>query len=99
MYILLSIGVMALVTYLIRVLPLTLFKKKIQSRFIRSFLYYVPYAVLGGMTFPHIFYSTQNTLYATIGTGVALLLGYFERGLTTVAIVSVLAVYLCHFLL
>ena len=51
------------------------------------------------MTFPHIFYSTQNTLYATIGTGVALLLGYFERGLTTVAIVSVLAVYLCHFLL
>lgn len=99
MYILLSIGVMAVVTYLIRVLPLTLFKKKVQSRYIRSFLYYVPYAVLGGMTFPHIFYSTQNTLYATIGTVVALLLGYLERGLTTVALVSVLAVYLCHILL
>ncbi|MBE6021623.1 MAG: AzlD domain-containing protein [Cellulosilyticum sp.] len=99
MYILLSIGVMALVTYLIRVLPLTLFKRKVKSPFIRSFLYYVPYAVLGGMTFPHIFYSTQNTLYATIGTVVALLLGYFERGLTTVALVSVLAVYLCHILL
>lgn len=99
MYILLSIVVMASVTYLIRVLPLTLFKKKVQSRYIRSFLYYVPYAVLGGMTFPHILYSTENTLYAAIGTGVALVLGYFERGLTTVALVSVLAVYLCHVLL
>ncbi|MBP3888582.1 MAG: AzlD domain-containing protein [Cellulosilyticum sp.] len=99
MYILLSITVMALVTYLIRVLPLTLFRKKVQSCYIRSFLYYVPYAVLGGMTFPHILYSTENTLYAAIGTGVALILGYFERGLTTVALISVLAVYLCHILL
>lgn len=99
MYILLSIGIMALVTYLIRVLPLTLFRKKVQSCYIRSFLYYVPYAVLGGMTFPHILYSTENTLYAAIGTGVALILGYFERGLTTVALISVLAVYLCHILL
>lgn len=98
MYILLSIGVMAVVTYLIRVLPLTFFRKKVQSRYIRSFLYYVPYAVLGGMTFPHIFYSTQNTLYAVVGTIVALLLGYLERGLTTVAVMSVIAVYLCHVL-
>lgn len=90
---------MALVTYLIRVLPLTFFKKKVQSRFIRSFLYYVPYAVLGGMTFPHIFYSTENTLYAAIGTVVAVLLAYFEKGLTTVALASVMAVYLCHILL
>lgn len=99
MYILLSIGVMALVTYLVRVLPLTFFKKKVKSKFIRSFLYYVPYAVLGGMTFPHILYSTENPVYAAIGTLVALILGYFERGLTTVAVVSVLAVYLCHVLL
>ncbi|MBQ1275194.1 MAG: AzlD domain-containing protein [Cellulosilyticum sp.] len=99
MYIMLSILVMALVTYLIRVLPLTFFKKKVQSRFIRSFLYYVPYAVLGGMTFPHIFYSTENTLYAAIGTVVAVLLAYFEKGLTTVALASVMAVYLCHILL
>lgn len=99
MYIVLSIGVMALVTYLVRVLPLTLFKKKVKSRYLRSFLYYVPYAVLGGMTFPHIFYSTGNTLYAVIGTIVALILGYLERGLTTVALVSVLSVYLCHLLL
>lgn len=96
MYITISVAVMALVTYMIRVLPLTLFKKKVKSRFLRSFLYYVPYAVLGGMTFPHIFYSTDNMTYALVGTGVALLLGYLERGLTTVALVSVLAVYLCH---
>lgn len=99
MYTLMSIAVMAGVTYLIRVIPLTFFNQKVQSRFVRSFLYYVPYAVLGGMTFPHIFYCTQNTLYALIGTGVALLLGYFERGLTTVALLSVLAVYLCHLLI
>lgn len=99
MYILLSIMVMALVTYLIRVLPLTLFKQKVKSRYIRSFLYYVPYAVLGGMTFPHIFYSTDHTLYGVIATVVALILGYFERGLTTVALLSVFTVYLCHILL
>lgn len=99
MYILMSIAVMALVTYGIRVIPLTFFNKKVKSRFVRSFLYYVPYAVLGGMTFPHIFYSTQNPMYAMIGTAVALLLGYLERGLTTVALLSVLAVYLCHILL
>lgn len=87
---------MAAVTYAIRVLPLTLFERKVKSKFIRSFLYYVPYAVLGGMTFPHIFYSTDNMVYAWVGTGVALLLAYLERGLTTVALASVLAVYLCH---
>lgn len=99
MSIIMSIVVMAVVTYLIRVIPLTCFKKKVKSRYIRSFLYYVPYAVLGGMTFPHIFYSTQNTTYALIGTGVALVLAYLERGLTTVALVSVLVVYLCNILL
>ena len=89
----LYIAVMALVSYTIRILPLTLIRKPIRNRFIQSFLYYVPYAVLGGMTFPHIFYSTQNPMYAMIGTLVALLLGYLERGLTTVALLSVLAVY------
>lgn len=99
MFIVISIVIMALVTYLVRVIPLTCFRKKVKSRYIRSFLYYVPYAVLGGMTFPHIFYSTENTIYAIIGTGVALLLGYLERGLTTVAVLSVLVVYLCNILL
>lgn len=99
MSILMSIIVMASVTYLIRVVPLTFFNKQVKSRYIRSFLHYVPYAVLGGMTFPHIFYSTQNTTYAIVGACVALLLGYLERGLTTVALLSVLAVYLCNIVL
>lgn len=89
---------MAGVTYLIRVLPVTLFKKPIKSLYIRSFLYYVPYAVLGAMTFPHILYSTQSRLSAAVGMGVALLLGYFEKSLTLVAVASVVAVYLCNML-
>ena len=47
--------IMALVTYLIRMIPLTFFQKEIKSQFIKSFLFYVPYAVLGAMTFPAIF--------------------------------------------
>ena len=90
---------MALVTYSIRVIPLTFFKNQVHSTYIQSFLYYIPYAVLGGMTFPHIFYSTQNTYHAIVGTIVALVLGYLERGLTTVALMSVLIVYLCHIFL
>lgn len=50
--------VMAGVTYLIRMLPLTVFRREIRSPFLRSFLYYVPYAVLGAMTRPDIFYAT-----------------------------------------
>ena len=58
------IAVMAGVTYLIRMLPLTVFQKKIKNRFIRSFLYYIPYAVLGAMTFPAILYSTGSVYSA-----------------------------------
>ena len=54
------IAVMALVTYLIRMLPLVIFRKKIENRFIRSFLYYIPYAVLAAMTFPAVFSSTGS---------------------------------------
>lgn len=50
--------VMAAVTYLIRMVPLTVFRKDIKSRFIRSFLYYVPYAVLTAMTIPDVLYCT-----------------------------------------
>ena len=60
--VLLSVAIMAVVTYIIRVLPLAIFKKKIQNRFIRSFLAYVPYAVLAAMTFPAILFSTAETV-------------------------------------
>ena len=85
-YILLCISVMALVTYLIRVIPMMLFRKKIENKFIQSFLYYVPYTVLAAMTFPAVFYSTASTVSAIGGCALALILAYCRRGLLTVAI-------------
>ena len=77
MNIVIYIAVMAGVTYLIRMLPLTLFRKKIKSRFLRSFLQYIPYTVLSAMTFPAIFYSTGNVITAAVGTIAALITAFF----------------------
>ena len=86
MTMILYIAVMAGVTYLIRMIPLTLFRKKIKSRFIQSVLYYIPYAVLSAMTFPAIFYSTDSPATAAVGTVVAIALAYFKLPLTVVAL-------------
>lgn len=67
-------------------IPFTLFRKKIKSRFFQSVLYYIPYAVLSAMTFPSIFYSTGNTVTAVAGTVTAILLAYFRLPLTVVAL-------------
>ncbi|MBQ3002324.1 MAG: AzlD domain-containing protein [Clostridia bacterium] len=91
--------VMAGVTYLVRMLPLVLCKEKIQNRFIRSFLHYVPYAVLGAMTVPAIFYATQNALSAAVGFGVALALAFCKRGLLTVAVAASAAVFVCEWVM
>lgn len=80
--------VMAGVTYLIRMIPFTFFTRKIKSRFFKSFLYYIPYAVLSAMTFPAIFYSTGDTITATVGTIVALVLAYFNLPLIVVALAA-----------
>ena len=90
----LYIAVMAGVTYLIRMIPFTLFRRKIKSRFLQSVLYYIPYAVLSAMTFPAIFYSTDNTVTAAVGTVVAIILAYFKLPLTVVAIVACVASYI-----
>ena len=82
----LYIAVMAAVTYLIRMVPVTLCRKEIRSPFFRSFLAYVPYAVLGAMTFPSIFYATSSLPSAIAGTVVALALAFFRRSLLTVAL-------------
>ena len=79
------IAVMAGVTYLIRMIPFTFFGKKIKSRFIRSFLHYIPYAVLSAMTVPAIFYSTDNFISAAVGTVAALVLAYLGLPLIAVA--------------
>lgn len=85
-YLCVSIAVMALVTYLIRMLPMAAFRKKISSRFVMSFLYYVPYAVLSAMTIPAVFYSGGSPISAVVGFAAAVILAMFERGLLTVAV-------------
>ena len=84
---------MALVTYLIRVLPLTLIRKEIKNRVLRSFLYYVPYVTLAVMTFPAILSATQTPISALAALVVAILLAYFGRGLFTVAVLSSVTVF------
>lgn len=86
MNIALYIAVMAVVTYLIRMIPFAFFRKKIKSRFFRSFLYYIPYAVLSAMTIPAIFYSTGNIVTAIVGTVTAFVLSYFNLPLIVVAL-------------
>ena len=86
--------VMAVVTYLIRMLPLTLIRGKIKSRFIRSFLYYVPYACLMAMTFPVVFFSASSMLAAIAGVIVAIILALKGKGLMTVALAASITVFL-----
>ena len=91
------IAVMAGVTYLIRVIPFTLFRKKIQSPFFRSFLYYIPYAVLSAMTIPAIFTSTGSIVTSLVGTAVAVLLAYFGKPLIVVALAASAAAFKASF--
>ena len=77
-YILTGIAIMAGITYLIRMIPMVFLRKKVESVWLQSFLFYVPYAVLTAMTFPAVFSSTGSTLSAVIGCIVALLLAFFE---------------------
>lgn len=91
--------VMALVTYAIRMLPFAFIKKKVKSKFIRSFLYYVPYAVLSAMTFPAIFYSTGDVLTAAIGSVVALVLAFFRLPLIVVALAAVASAFLSGYII
>jgi len=89
----LYILVMAGVTYLIRMIPLTLFRQKIKSRFFRSFLYYIPYAVLTAMTIPAIFYSTESIATSIVGALVAMVLAYLRQPLIVVALAAAAAAF------
>jgi branched-subunit amino acid transport protein len=85
--------VMAVVTYLIRTLPLAILRKEITSPFVKSFLYYVPYACLAAMTFPAILSATSNVVSGAVGFVVALILAYKEKSLLTVALFACAAVF------
>lgn len=93
-YIISAIAVMAIVTYLVRMLPFVIFRKKITNVRVKSFLYYVPYAVLSAMTFPAIFTSTGTRPSAVAGCITAVVLAYFKKGLLTVAVGAAAAVFI-----
>ena len=96
MSIFLYVLVMAGVTYLVRMLPLVLARKEIKNRFIKSFLYYVPYACLAAMTFPAILSSTDYLISAIVGFAVAILLAYLEKSMILVAVCACAAVFVCE---
>ena len=97
--IIIYIAVMAVVTYLIRMLPLALIRRKIQSRFFRSFLYYVPYVTLSVMTFPAILYSTGSVWSAWAGFIVALAAAIISGSLPAVALLSCVTVFIAEFII
>lgn len=91
--------VMAGITYLIRMVPLVLVKKKIKNKYILSFLYYIPYAVLSVMTFPAIFYSTSSVISAAVGTVIALIIAFMNKSMVIVAALSSLGVFVTELIL
>lgn len=89
------LAVMFIVTYLIRVLPLVLINRQIENRFVRSFLAYIPYTVLGAMTFPAIFHAVGvSPICGISAAGLGIILAFFKRGLCTVAAGAAIAAYL-----
>lgn len=91
--------VTALTTYLVRMLPIVFFKRELSSKWIKAFMHYIPFAVLGAMTFPEILYSTRSMLSAATGLFVAIILAYFNRGLLVTALGAAVAVYVAELLL
>ena len=95
----LYIFVMAGVTYLVRLLPLTLIRKEIKNPFIKSFLYYVPYVTLSVMTFPAILDATGNVWSAAAGFAAALILAYLRKSLIVVSLAASFCVFLVEWFL
>lgn len=93
------LAIMAISTYLIRTIPFVLIKNQIENRFIRSFLHYIPYAVLTAMTIPAIFKATSSIISAVAGFVVAVILAYKGKSLTVVAMVSCLVVFLTELII
>lgn len=91
-----QVAVMAVVTYLIRAVPLVLCRGRLQSRWLQDFLFYVPYAVLGAMTFPAVFSATASPVSAVFGVVVGVVLASMEKGLLTVAVAACIAVFVAE---
>lgn len=91
--------VSAAVIYAVRVLPLTLIRKPIKSRFIKSFLYYVPYITLAVMTFPSIIEATQTPVAGIIALVLGIIFSYLGLGLFPVACICCLSVFISESIL
>ena len=91
--------IMAVVTYLIRMLPLALIRKEIKNKHIKSFLYYVPYVTLSVMVFPAILSATEDPISAAVGFAVALIAAYFKGSLFTVSILACVSVFITELII
>lgn len=91
--------VTAVVTYLVRMIPIVFFRRELKSKWLRAFMYYIPFAVLGAMTFPAILYSTRSMVSASSGLIAALILAYYNRGLLITALGAAGAVYIAELFL
>ncbi|MCQ2555611.1 MAG: AzlD domain-containing protein [Clostridia bacterium] len=89
--------IMAAVSYVIRSLPLTLIRKEIKNRFLKSFLYYVPYVTLAVMTFPAIMDATQSPLAGLIALILGIVLAWFNASLFQVSVACCVVVFICEF--
>ncbi|MBP5342480.1 AzlD domain-containing protein [bacterium] len=97
MYNVIVVIIMALLTYLSRILPLVFIKNQITNKFIKSFLYYIPYAVLACLTFPAIFHFSSNIYLSLIGTALALVLSILNQKMYIVVLASVVVVFGCSY--
>lgn len=93
------IFIMAAVSFLIRTLPLTLIRRRIQSRFIQSFLYYVPYVTLAVMTFPAIIYSTGSMICGIVALLVGIISAWTTENLFKVAAFCCISVLICELII
>lgn len=98
-YVVSCVLLMAGVTYVIRMLPMAVFQRRLENRFVRSFLAYVPYAVLSAMTFPQILYSAGGTAASAAGLFLAMVLAFRGKGLLVVALGAAAAALLTQQLL
>ena len=96
---LIGCAVMFAVTYATKAIGLLFVKKPIKNKYVKSFLYYLPYSVLAVMVFPTILFCTSSIISGIVGTAVAMLLSFFRKGLLPVSLASIAAVFLTEFLL
>lgn len=93
------IAVMAVVSYAIRILPLTLIRKPIKNKFIQSFLYYVPYVTLAVMTFPAIIHATQSPVSGLFALIAGIIAAWLGAGLFPVSVICCMLVFVIELFL